>query len=572
MSFNTPPSQPAITGDGWHKLRTALILIILAYALTYVISLGVRPMMFPDETRYGEVPREMLQSGDWVVPHIVDLRYFEKPPFGYWLTAVSISLFGENIFAVRLPSALASGLSAWLIWLLLVRSGVGRGTALVTAAVLLSFVETLIVGTTALLDSPFSLFLSAGMVLFYLAAREVEATRRQRLLLLATGVMFGIAFLTKGLLAIVLPGLVILPYCLLQRRYRLLWQCAWIALSGILTILPWAIAIHLREPDFWHYFIFEEHIRRFMAKNAQHTEAMYFYLMLLPLVTFPWSGFVPAAIAGLRSKREHKDLLRYLLLWFVMPLLFFSVSKGKLLTYILPCMVPAAAIIGLGLVNYLESGRRRLFLLGVSINAFVLLLALSFLLYSHYHVGAKAYYQADESVKLFTLLCGMGIAALLTIYAALKGHAYRGIATVAASTAVMLIVMNGSLPAHTLAIKSPVRLFEQVAHKLKPDTIIVSDGNGVRAVAWTLKRTDIYLLSAGELFYGLRHSEHRHRWLKVAGLRKLLAQQQHGELKQDIAVFCELTCSKAASELLRPVAQFYTNGKFSVWLVPYGKQ
>lgn len=574
MFLNTPLTPPATQTSGAppsqrDNIRAAIVLVVLAYCLIYLLPLGIRPIMFPDETRYGEIPREMLVSGDWAVPHLIDLRYFEKPPLGYWLTAISIGVFGENVFAVRLSSALATGLSAWFIWLLLVRTGHGQGAALAAAAVFLSFTEVLVIGTTALLDNPFSLFLTGGMVLFYLAANGSAAVRQQRLYFMAAGVLFGLAFLTKGFLAIVLPGLVLLPYCLIQRRYKLLWQCGWLALSAALTILPWAIIIHLREADFWHYFIWEEHIRRFLSDNAQHAEPMHFYLALLPFVMFPWSGFIPAAIAGLRLSKNQADLLRYLLLWFFMPFIFFSISRGKLPTYILPCMIPAAILLAMGMLNYLRAGRKRLIVLGVVINTGMLLAGLAGLLYRQYQADAVPLYSADESTRLYALLAGLVAVILLTVSAGFISRARQRIAAIAASMAILFVVLNASLPVAVLNTKSPSLLFEQVAAKLDPNTVLVSDGNAVRAVAWTLKRSDIYLLFAGELVYGLTYPEHADRRLGVNGLRKLLAQQLGGELKRDIAVFCEEPCPASVSSLLGPPAEHYTNTRFSVWRLPY---
>ena len=92
--------------------------LIVLFLLLYILPLGVRPIVIPDEARYCEIPREMLVSGDWVVPRLNGLRYFEKPVLGYWVTAASMALFGQNPFAARLPSAAATGLSALLLFLL----------------------------------------------------------------------------------------------------------------------------------------------------------------------------------------------------------------------------------------------------------------------------------------------------------------------------------------------------------------------------------------------------------------------------------------------------------------------
>jgi hypothetical protein len=99
------------------------IVVLAAFCLIYIAPLPVRPLYMVDETRYAEIPREMIATGDWVVPRLVGLRYFEKPVLGYWVTALSILSLGETRFALRLPSALAMGLSAMLLVLLLRRSG-----------------------------------------------------------------------------------------------------------------------------------------------------------------------------------------------------------------------------------------------------------------------------------------------------------------------------------------------------------------------------------------------------------------------------------------------------------------
>ena len=98
-----------------HKKFAFLLLIFFLFS--YILPLGTRDLFVPDETRYGEIAREMIAGGDWVVPHLNGVRYFEKPVLGYWVHALSILLFGENNFAVRFPSALAVGLSALFIFL-----------------------------------------------------------------------------------------------------------------------------------------------------------------------------------------------------------------------------------------------------------------------------------------------------------------------------------------------------------------------------------------------------------------------------------------------------------------------
>jgi len=136
------------------------VLIILLFFLLFVAPLGVRPIILPDEARYAEVPREMIASGDWAVPRLNGFRYFEKPVMGYWLVAASIRLLGENEFAVRLPSAVATGISAFLLFLLVQAFVKEEWTPLVALAAFLTSAEVYWVGTFTLLDSALSLFVT----------------------------------------------------------------------------------------------------------------------------------------------------------------------------------------------------------------------------------------------------------------------------------------------------------------------------------------------------------------------------------------------------------------------------
>ena len=153
-------------------MKKSSIAVIGLFLLLYILPLGVRPIVIPDESRYAKVAREMLVSGDWVVPHLNGVRYFEKPVLDYWLNALSVMLFGENAFAIRFPSAVAVGVSALILFLLVKRFAGGYSAGLLAAAVLLTCLEVFGVGTFSVLDSTFSMFATAAMVSFFFAYME----------------------------------------------------------------------------------------------------------------------------------------------------------------------------------------------------------------------------------------------------------------------------------------------------------------------------------------------------------------------------------------------------------------
>ncbi|MBW1996361.1 MAG: phospholipid carrier-dependent glycosyltransferase [Deltaproteobacteria bacterium] len=327
-------------------------LLLCFFLLAYIIPLGARDLAEPDETRYAEIPREMIAGGDWIVPHLNGVRYFEKPVLGYWLHAASILLFGENNFAVRLPSAMSAGISALLIFLLVNKTSRegkdGEGfPAFLAVLVYLSCLEVFALGNFALLDSLFSLFLTSSIIFFYFASEAAPRTARETGYLLLSGVACGLSFLTKGFLAFAVPALALGPYLVWERRYSDLLRMSWLPiLSAVLVALPWSMAIHLREPDFWRFFIWNEHIRRFVADNSQHRESFWFFFMAAPGLFFPWAFLAPAAVLGIKGRLNEQAprgrLVRLSICWLVLPFLFFSFSNGKLLTYVLPCFPPFA--------------------------------------------------------------------------------------------------------------------------------------------------------------------------------------------------------------------------------------
>ena len=121
-------------------MKKSSIAVIGIFLLLYILPLGARPLFYPDETRYAEIPREMIASGDWVVPRINGLRYFEKPVLGYWLNATAMNLFGQNAFSLRFPSAISVGISALMVFLLLQRFAGGYSAGIIAAVVVIVFI------------------------------------------------------------------------------------------------------------------------------------------------------------------------------------------------------------------------------------------------------------------------------------------------------------------------------------------------------------------------------------------------------------------------------------------------
>jgi len=507
----------------------------------------------------------MMVSGNWVSPRLNGLRYFEKPVLGYWTTAVSMVLLGENKFAMRLPSALASGLSAFAIFLLLRRFSSNKSAALLGAMAYLTMLGVFLIGTINILDSLFSFLLTAAFTAFYFAHREQDAGTRLKWLLLL-GAFCGAAFLTKGFLAFVLPGIVIVPFVVWEGRWRELFSRGWIpAITAIAVIAPWAIMVHIQEPEYWHYFIWEEHIKRFASNDAQHSEPFWYYLAFLPLLAAPWIFLLPSAIQGLRRSTRDTSFTRYVLMWLLLPLLFFSLSRGKLPTYILPCLAPLAILVVLGVYQAVVNGHVRMYKAGAWFGATLFaLFALAIVLIQTGAIG-KVIWNEDETWKWSGLVLAFSIGAVMLWQTTrVKAPAYK-LSLYGASLIAVMITTSYWIPTRTAGSKFPGEFLQQQAVHITPETILLSDDIMIHAVNWFYKRTDVYMTGAGELKYGLSFADAKGVLIEDEALKQFI-DKNSGQIP--IAVIHHSDAYDKMVRIMPQDSQLQRWGTFVMWLIP----
>ncbi len=496
-------------------LRNGLMLLILGYLTVYILPLDVRPLVIPDETRYAQMGREIIQSGDWVVPHLDGLRYFEKPILGHWAHALSIRCLGANAFAARLPSALSAGLSALLLILLMRRFGGAKHLSLLCGGMFLTFIEVYIVGTLCVLDSLLSLFVTGTMVAFFFAYHESNPAR-QRIYMALFGLAAGLAFLTKGLLGFVLPGVAIIPFLLWQRKIGPLWRHLWIVICVILaTAGPWLILIQRREPDFLHYFFWIEHVERFLHPNGgQHREPLWYFLPVIIGGAFPWTLLWFPAGLGLRKASDPLGFLKYSACWLVFPFLFLSASGGKLATYILPCFVPLSILIVIGLQTYWSVGKPQHLNGALRVGIILALLGLVSLLASPLVKSIPPLYGTDEGGKVVLVALGLLIMGMGWWWAQRLPTFESRLTLTLLAPVFLLTCIPWALPDRFKTRKMPGDFLTQHASYLSKQNLLFSDETLTPAVCWFANRSDVMLLGEkGELEYGLNYKDARDRFL-----------------------------------------------------------
>jgi 4-amino-4-deoxy-L-arabinose transferase len=516
-----------------------LVALFILYIAIYLIPLGGRPLITPDEYRYAEIPREMIESGDWITPKLLGIRYFEKPVMGYWLNAISILLFGENSFAIRFASAISSGLAALLLWLLVRRFSNDVETAWLATGIFMTSGLVYFVGTFAVLDSPTTMFITGAMVCFFFANSEDKWSRFKIISLTMFGIFCGLAFLTKGFLAFAVPVVTIVPYMLWEKRWKELLVLPWIPmLAALLVSLPWALAIHFREGDYWHYFFWIEHIQRISGNSdTQHPSPFCLYFPILLGGALPWTVFLPCSFIGMRknpSSLSTRPLLRFSICWLVFPLLLFSISSGKLATYILPCFPPLAIIMAITLITYFRTGCSKMFNGICRFLAWTMFVCcLGFPIYqilAEFNLVPGLYSPAERWKWILAVLAALIWAS--GIFAAWRCPKYRlKLALLIFSPVFVFFIANYAAPTRILESKAQGLFLSKFRERVKPDTTVLVHPNVMHAAAWEFRKTGLLLFDhGGELEYGLKYPDAKDRVTNRAGLLKMIKNTPKGKL------------------------------------------
>jgi 4-amino-4-deoxy-L-arabinose transferase-like glycosyltransferase len=301
-----------------------------------------------DEPRYAQVAREMLARHDWITPTLGGKPWLEKPPLYYWQAMLAYRIFGVSDWAARLPSAVDATLMVVVIYLFLrrFRPGFQLDGALMTASAagIISFARA------ASTDMPLAATFTIALLAWF-AWYESESRR-----FLALFYCFlALGMLAKGPVAPLLAAMIIVIFAGATSDYRLLRRTLWV--PGILlfcaVVLPWHIAVQIKNPEFFRVFILQHNLARFGTNLYHHPEPFWYYVPVTLLGLIPWTVFVVASLAETirvwwTARREILDSERaldvFLVIWVAVPVAFFSLSQSKLPGYIVPAL-PAGILL-----------------------------------------------------------------------------------------------------------------------------------------------------------------------------------------------------------------------------------
>jgi 4-amino-4-deoxy-L-arabinose transferase-like glycosyltransferase len=329
--------------------RVTWWLLALVVLIAWFAALDMRKLQHPDEGRYAEIAREMAVSGDWVTPRLNDLKYFEKPPFQYWIGAATFNAFGVNEWTARLPSAVAGLLAVIAVGFTAARLA-GPDAGVYAALVLAGSVWHSGLAHLLTLDSVLSFWFAITLCGFLLAQRPVLSPSAQRFWMLVAYAATAGATLTKGLVALVIPGAALVLYSLVTRDigpWRRLHALPGVALYLTLTV-PWFVLVSHQNAEFAQFFFIHEHLDRFLTEEHRRAGGWYYFIPWFVLGFLPWllvwawtlrKSWRTAPVAANGFAWE-----RFCVIWSAFVFVFFSISGSKLPSYILP-MFPALALV-----------------------------------------------------------------------------------------------------------------------------------------------------------------------------------------------------------------------------------
>lgn len=528
-----------------------LLLLVALACLLFIWGLGSIGLTDRDEGRNAEAGREMFETGDWITPTFNYEPRFIKPAMLYWLMSASYSVFGENEFAARFPSALFGVALIVLQYLFLLRV-CGQTIAWFGAFMLVVNIETVGLARVALTDMVLIFFTTLATFSFWLG---FHGTARQRPWLWLAYIAMACGTLTKGPVGVLVPLLGIVPYVTVTRQWRRLWQHGLPVAGPVLFLavaLPWYATMLMLHDSAYSSDAQLHTVSRFLNPFYGWGGTVLFYLPVLLWGFFPWSAFVPVALSqAFKSWRAARgtrpeggntsDLELFAGLWFLAVLIFFSLGATRLPHYIGP-IYPSAAIVAACFwarsirgpeTPGLRGALALLIALGIILALLFAALPLAFdgfagRLAKSFPYATQFHFDLSPYAVSAALLVGMALVG----YWGFSDSKRARVVGVAGGTMVlvMLVVLNVTLPQLSrYFLAPPQELASAAGLQLKPtDHLIVYGLNRPSVVFYAQRKIHVVHKNEEDNIRPYLQDSHRTMILLPAQLRGKLPQEASG--------------------------------------------
>jgi len=485
--------------------------IFAAFIILYFWGLGSYGLMNHDEGRYAEIPREMLEKGDFVTPTLNYLLYFEKPALHYWQTALSLAVFGNNEFAARFSTCLLGLLGIFFTWLF-ARKVYDEATANLSAVVLGTGILYYAIAHINIIDMTVSFYMLLSLFAFYFYFTE----NKKVWAFVFYGAM-ALAVLSKGLIGVVLPGGVVFWFMIFTRRWDIIKKVLYI--PGILFFFalsaPWFYLVCKANPDFFRFFFIQEHLLRYTTKMHGRYEAWWFFIPVIIAGLYPWTSGLFLSVKNMFSKKQ--DVL-FLTIWFFVMFIFFSISSSKLIPYIIPLMPPLAIIIArnilIGIKEEEKSGRRAK---GLAVLIFHTVFTAALVIAAAVIFGRHIHFRDIDDVLLYknTILTLIGLSVIFTAlgWALLKKPYARLISFCVFAFLFLFAAKPGFV---TISNERSTHLVaKSMLRYVNPQDIIVNYDYYFQDSPFYFQRRVIIVDWHGELEYGMNNApqDERKQWV-----------------------------------------------------------
>ncbi len=485
----------------WRLFDIFFLFIFLT--ILFFIMLGTRPLSIPDEANYAEIAREMFVSKDYFTPYLNGIKFFEKPVLLYWLGVGFAKIFGCNLWSLRSVNAMLA-LMGCIFTYFTAKKLYDHKTGIISACILATSMLYFILAHMYTMDLSISVLIAFTLFSFILGATD---THTRFFYFTMASIAMGFAILMKGLMGIVLPLMIIGVWITLFQEWRLIrFKEIGVYFAIVMLIaVPWHWIVTLQNPEFLHFYFVEHHLSRFSSGDIGHLQPFWYYIPIIIMGLFPWIIFLPKALLHSFPRSFHhlkaKKIKIFFSLYAILIFLFFSISKAKLIPYVLPIFPPLAILIG----NYVKNA--------VNLKKeYIVLCIFSFILAGACFLFTKYWQVADRDLTnfyLYIIASVIIVGSLLGYFFSKKKPDYAIYSTIAMGAMLGLLLIKALPAMDRLTILPLTQILKPI---LQEEDEVIAFNHHYQDLSFYLDRR-VDILNSRKLFaFGMQHQKN-HDWM-----------------------------------------------------------